>query len=230
MNSFSAGEHGGTHIDAPSHMVQGGRRLHEVALQNLIGPGVMIDISNRTLLNWDELLSVVDIEQWELQYGTIPNRAILLINTGWSAKWRDVNAFLGTYNVTNSSTFHFPGIALDTALWLVRHRNVLAVGIDTPSVDGGRGSDQFIVHRALLVADIVTLENLNYGNLEKWPPNGFLMYAIPMDIFDGSGGPLRAFSIWDDALRFTNGASNSKNMQIVLLTLGIFIIVFNNLF
>src|SRR5438034_7067679 len=44
--NFSAAEHGGTHIDAPVHFAENGRKLDEIPLTQLIGPAVKIDVSD----------------------------------------------------------------------------------------------------------------------------------------------------------------------------------------
>ena len=47
-NDFSQAEHSGTHIDAPSHFAKGKWRLGDIPVERLIGPGIVIDISERT--------------------------------------------------------------------------------------------------------------------------------------------------------------------------------------
>src|SRR5215510_2497405 len=36
--------HAGTHVDAPSHMVQGGKQIHDLALDMFIGGAVVADV------------------------------------------------------------------------------------------------------------------------------------------------------------------------------------------
>lgn len=47
MSSISAPEHGGTHLDAPRHYVQGKWSTDEIPLDRLIGPAIKIDISSK---------------------------------------------------------------------------------------------------------------------------------------------------------------------------------------
>ena len=47
-NNFAQAEHCGTHTDAPSHFAEGKWRLHEIPLERLVGPGVVINIVDRT--------------------------------------------------------------------------------------------------------------------------------------------------------------------------------------
>src|SRR5215472_16826583 len=39
--------HAGSHIDAPSHMIKGGKELHELGLNTFIGPAVVADVRHR---------------------------------------------------------------------------------------------------------------------------------------------------------------------------------------
>jgi kynurenine formamidase len=44
LNKFETADHGGTHVDAPSHFAEGKLRMHEIPMEKLIGPGVIIDV------------------------------------------------------------------------------------------------------------------------------------------------------------------------------------------
>ena len=71
---------------------------------------------------------------------------------------------------------------------LVAARGVGAVGIDTPSIDHGP-SRMFFAHRELYERNIAGLENV--ANLGALPATGATVFALPMKIRGGSGGPLR---------------------------------------
>ena len=60
------------------------------------------------------------------------------------------------------------------------------------SLDHGPSSD-FIAHRVLNGADIPGLENL--ANLERLPPSGAWVIALPMKIEGGTGGPCRIIAV-----------------------------------
>jgi len=45
--NFSAAEHGGTHMDSPIHFAEGANTTDKVPLQQLIGPGFVIDVSQQ---------------------------------------------------------------------------------------------------------------------------------------------------------------------------------------
>ena len=87
---------------------------------------------------------------------------------------------------------HFPGLHPGGARWLVRHRDIRAVGLDTASIDYGQ-STLFESHRVLGAADVPVFENV--ANLQRLPRTNFLFIGLPMKIEGGSGGPLRAIAI-----------------------------------
>jgi kynurenine formamidase len=87
---------------------------------------------------------------------------------------------------------HFPGLHSEAVAWLVRERQVKAVGIDTASIDYGQ-STKFETHVALLSQNVPVFENL--ANLHDLPDRGFHVIALPMKIAGGTGGPLRIVAV-----------------------------------
>jgi kynurenine formamidase len=189
--AFSAAEHGGTHLDAPIHFADGKTTADRVPLERLVGPLVVLDITERAAREPDSLLEVHDIDAFERSHGAIAPRTLVLVRTGWSRHWPNKKAYLGDDTPGEVSHLHFPGISAQAAEALVV-RNVAAVGIDTASVDYGPSRD-FRAHRALMAADIPAFENLT--GLDALPPRGALLVALPMKIGGGSGGPLRAIAL-----------------------------------
>lgn len=193
-NNFSMAEHGGTHLDAPVHFAAGKHAVDEIPLDSLIGPAVVVDVTDASALDADYLLKVSDIEAFESAHGRIPDNAILLVRTGFSKKWPDAAAYLGTAErgAQAVAKLHFPGIDPATARWLLQNRKVSAVGIDTASIDYGQ-STKYETHQLLYAQNIPGLENLNA--LDRLPPVGATLVALPMKIKGGSGAPLRAIAI-----------------------------------
>ena len=188
--SFASAEHGGTHLDAPIHFAEGRMTADEIPLSSLITTVSVVDVSAAAETDPDYLLSVEDLTAWEAEHGQIADGAALLVRTGWSSRWDDRTAYLGT-DLTGPEAvpeLHFPGIGPEAAQWLVDNRSVAAVGIDTPSIDYGQSSD-YRTHVILYSANIVGFENLT--NLDALPATGAGIVALPMKIVGGSGGPLR---------------------------------------
>jgi kynurenine formamidase len=187
-NDFAAAEHGGTHLDAPIHFAEGGRTADQIPLEQLIGPAVVVDVSDR--VSPDYLIGVDDLEEWEAQHGPIPDGAILLLRTSWDRFYGDRTQYLGTDATGPDAVplLHFPGLDPVAARWLVAERRIDAIGIDTPSIDYGQ-STSFASHVALYEANIPGFENVT--GLEHLPATGAFVIALPMKIAGGSGGPLR---------------------------------------
>jgi kynurenine formamidase len=187
---FSASEHGGTHLDAPIHFAEGRQHADELPLDRLIGPAVCIDVSAACLARRDYEVTAADIESWEKKHGRIGDDAIVLLHTGYGRFWPDRKKYLGTdlKGPAGVAQLSFPGLAPAAAEWLVQNRKVRAVGLDTASIDYGK-SQKFETHVVLLGRNIPVFENV--AHLDRVPPTGSQVVALPMKIKGGSGGPLR---------------------------------------
>lgn len=186
--AFASAEHGGTHLDAPIHFAEGRHTNDQIPLASLIGPAAVVDVGARA--HPDYQVTVADLLAWEAKHGRIPQGAILLLRSGWGARWPDRRTYLGTDATGPEAVkdLHFPGLHPDAARWLVEERAVDAVGIDTPSIDFGQSHD-FRSHVTLFEANVPGFENL--ANLERLPAIGAYVVGLPMKIAGGSGGPLR---------------------------------------
>jgi len=193
---IATAEHGGTHLDAPIHFHEGRDTADQVPLERLAGPAVVIDISKAAAADADCLLSATDLEAWEAEHGRIEAGVIVLVRTGWAARWPDAERYLGTARKGAEAVplLHFPGIGADAARVLVE-RGVGAVGLDTASVDRGQ-STGFMTHRILYEANIPGFENV--ADLSGLPARGAFVVALPMKIGGGSGGPLRIVAFVPD--------------------------------
>jgi kynurenine formamidase len=112
--------------------------------------------------------------------------------TGWGKRWPDRERYLGSDTPSDPKTLHFPGFSKEAADFLVMQRKIDGVGLDTPSIDYGPSQD-FIVHQIINGANLYGLENL--ANLDKLPPKGAILVALPIKIRGGTGGPVRVIAI-----------------------------------
>lgn len=186
-------EHSGTHTDAPAHFFQDRWRIGDIPLERLYGPGVVIDIKNKSTINKDAQMTVDDIQAWESQYGNIPDSSIVLMNSGSAKNYATPKIYFGYpddvgINEKNTKDLHFQGVHPDATKWLVDNRNIIGLGVDTPSTDYGQ-SKEFTTHQILGSSNVWGLENL--ANLDDLPPKGFTIFNMVYKIKEGSGAPSR---------------------------------------
>lgn len=192
--NYRAEEHGGTHFDAPIHFAQGGKTVEQISLQQLHGPGVVVNVTKQAAENRDYLVTIKDLEDWETRHGEIPDGAIVLLYTGFGNFWNDHLRYTGTLESGKEGVaeLNFPGLDPEASKWLVENRKINAIGLDTPSIDYGK-STEFKTHRILFAAGITAYENL--ANLDQLPESGSYVIALPMKIKGGSGAPLRIVAV-----------------------------------
>jgi kynurenine formamidase len=190
--SICTPEHGGTHLDAPMHFARDGLPTERIPLGNLIAPAVVIDVTTKAAADRNYRLGVDDVEAFEERHRRIEPGTIVLLRTGWSQYWPDAKKYLGDDRPGDASNLSFPSYGEGAARLLVEERKVSILGVDTASADFGQSQD-FVVHRIAAANNVSNLENLT--NLDKLPPTGALLIALPMKIEGGSGGPVRVVAL-----------------------------------
>lgn len=131
--NLKTGMHIGTHMDAPAHMIMGGKLISEYPAQKFFGRGVLIDARGRKSADV-ELLSGVDIQKGD----------IVLVCFDWSTEFGKDDYYL-----------NYPEITANFANKL-GELGVSIVGMDTPSPDRA----PYPVHKILFKHDILIIENL----------------------------------------------------------------------
>jgi len=193
-NNFRAAEHGGTHLDSPIHFAAGRMTVDQIPLEQLISPAVLIDVSEKAQATRDYQITTEDFTTWESQHEKIPDKSIVLLCTGYHRFWPDRVRYMGTdkRGQEGVAELHFPGLHPEAARWLVANRQINAIGLDTPSIDYGQ-SQLFESHQILFDKNIPAFENV--ANLDQLPVTGAMVFALPMKIKGGSGGPLRIVAL-----------------------------------
>ncbi len=196
-NRFCTAEHGGTHVDAPIHFAAGRLTVDRLPLDRLSGPACVVDVAAACAANRDDRVTAGDLQAWEARHGCLPAGAIVLLRTGFGHLWPDRALYLGTARrgAEGVAELRFPGLHPDAARWLVRERDIAAIGIDTASIDFGR-STLYESHVILNEADIPVFENV--AALDELPERGAWVIALPMKIEGGSGGPVRIAALVPD--------------------------------
>lgn len=166
------GSHAGTHLDAPSHAVEGGRTTGEVAIDELVGEALVVhlgDLPRRAVVELHELRDAVD--------GTLEAamRAIVVIDTGWGGRVGD-------------EALEHPVLAAGAASWLIDHgMHVLAVDTLSPDATWAASAGS-PVHEIVLGADHLIVERIT---ALQGLPQHVRIALLPLPI-DADGAPLRA--------------------------------------
>jgi kynurenine formamidase len=173
---------------------EGMHSVDEIPVRQLVGPGYLVDVTEKALKNPDYQILVEDLLDWEKVHGEIPQDSIVLLRTGYGKFWPDRVKYMGTSDRGKEAVknLHFPGLHPGAARWLVENRKIKAVGIDTPSIDFGQ-SENFLTHQTLFKGNVPAMENI--ASLDKLPQRDFILIALPMKIAGGSGAPTRIIAL-----------------------------------
>ncbi|MCD5348061.1 cyclase family protein [Agromyces sp. H3Y2-19a] len=167
------GSHTGTHLDAPSHTVAGGRTTGAIGLDELVGDAIVVHLGG---LAPRSHYGLADLEA--ALGAPLPDRVppIVVVDTGWARLFD-----------TDTALEH-PAMDPAAAAELVR-RGMHVLAVDTlspdPTVDGGTA---FPVHEAVLGSDRLIVENLTgLEGLAERVRIGFFPLRVDLD-----GAPVRA--------------------------------------
>lgn len=167
----------GTHMDSPAHCYASGMSIDALPIEGFIRPCRVIHVADRADESYG--VSVEDIQHHESLYGSIPAGCVVLVHTGWSARWHDPRAYHNEYR--------YPSISEAAAAYVVE-RGIVGLGIDTFSPDVP--DIGWPVHRIVLGAGLYILENLT--NLDQVPPSGAWLYVLPLKHGGAGESPVRA--------------------------------------
>ncbi len=167
VSRLCLGTHTGTHVDPPSHFIEGGAGADKLPLDAMVGPCVVRRFEERFEITADHLEGALIPE------GTTR----LLLATPSAALW-------------DSPKFHtnYTGLSLDGAEWCVR-RGVRLVGIDYLSIERVDSPTAWQTHITLLAASVVILEGLD---LRAAPEGEYTLVCLPLKLQGGDGAPARA--------------------------------------
>lgn len=165
--------HMGTHIDAPAHMVKGGKTLDQYTPDYFMGPALAIDC--RSLANSDITIDL--LKDWEASINQVD---FVLFCTGWADQW-GTEAYLTGYPVLTAEAAH----------WLV-HKKIKGVGMDSISPDP-LSSSHYPIHHLLFDRELLIIENLN--NLHLLTGLLFQFICLPLKVEQLDAAPARAMAL-----------------------------------
>lgn len=159
--------HTGTHVDAPSHFVSGGKTVDQLDLEILVGEVYVAvfpdDVASITV----DLLNKLSLSAHTRR---------LLLRTRNSRFWK-----------TKGSEFQTDFVALtaDAAQWIVDH-GIQLIGVDYLSVQ--RYDDGPETHQILLGAEVVVIEGLNLDSVSE---GIYELTCLPIKLQGIEGAPAR---------------------------------------
>ncbi len=183
LRELRISEHGGTHVNAPASFAAAGMGIEGYPAAGWVRSAVVIEGRSPAQADPDWVLDVATVLAWEAQHGPIPPAALVLLHTGWGDRWGEPAAFL---NADAAGRLHFPGIAPETARWLLAERAIAGIGTDTPGVDPGLSTD-FATNAQVLAHPGIVIECL--ANLDQLPPVGATLVIGVLPLVGGSGSP-----------------------------------------
>ena len=162
VNSITLSPHTGAHADAPMHYTKDGATSGELDLSPYLGPCRVIHC---------------------LHSGPL----VLPEHIAHAMKGVPPRVLLRTAHVASQSWASFTAVAPET-LALLATKNVVLVGIDTPSVDPG-DSQALPSHHQLLANNMRNLECLV---LDDVPEGDYELIALPLKLMRADASPVRA--------------------------------------
>ncbi|MGM7644966.1 cyclase family protein [Nocardia sp. JW2] len=168
------GSQSGTHVDAPAHLDDSLPTLDQLPLDRFVGPAWIVDarsVPAHTAIG----PALFDVD--------MPPGTVVLIATGWSARWG------------NPDYFTHPYLHPESAQLLV-DKGIRTIGIDAPSIDPSGTEDLDLrAHRILCGAHAVIAENLTaLDELSNAQAAGASIEVslFPLPLRGADGAPIRA--------------------------------------
>lgn len=155
--------HGGTHVDAPLHMLAGGETIETVGLERLVGPARVIDLTHV-----DDAITKEDLVPHAFQKG----ERIL---------------FKTKSSLTEEFIENFVFLREDGAQHLI-DCGVTLVGTDALGIE--RAQPEYTTHRPLMRNDIIIVEGLRLAHVD---PGSYWLVIAPLKLTGIDAAPARAF-------------------------------------
>lgn len=175
VERIDLGVHTGTHIDAPGHFFEGARTIDDLEATEFVWPAYVIDVRDRMTggdSDGEIVLSPADIKAYEKAHGKIRPKSMVIIQTGFDAKF-------GTPDYDAAT----PGFSAEAVQWMVDNRNIGGVGSDTYGPDATSDPD-FGATSTILENDRVAMPGIN--DVDSLSIRDDIIIASAVPLRDGS--------------------------------------------
>ncbi|MEM4522927.1 MAG: cyclase family protein [Nitrososphaeria archaeon] len=189
ISKISIYSHCGTHIDVPYHMIKNGNKLEQYSIDRFVGNAIVLNLNVGEYgeIHAKELDEALNFSGLKVNKGDF-----LIINTKWWHKYYD-----NKYDSEYLAERH-PGLFLDAAEWII-NKGFKLLGVDFMTVRHPSLAPKYTgikperVHVKLLSNDILIVEQL--VNLDKISNKKVIFAALPLNLVNLDGSPVRAFAI-----------------------------------
>jgi arylformamidase len=163
VSVINFGLHSGTHVDAPSHFIEGAAKVDSLPLEILIGEAEVVEVADHIRV----------IDESFVAANCMGGSKRILFKTRNSTFWGDTQkGFREDYVYIN-----------ENAARRLVETGIRLVGIDYLSVEQFK-SENFQTHHALLSSRVVILEGLD---LREVPSGLYELICLPLKVAGGSG-------------------------------------------
>ena len=162
IGEMSTSVHTGTHMDAPFHYDNDGKKIHELDVSLFIGPAKVVDVRGHEVIG-----------RKELEAFNLDGVSRLLLRS--------------LDRADSSFPERYPILKEDIGPFL-KEKGIHLIGTECPSVDPV-DSKHLPAHHALYQNGVYILENLVLKDVK---PGLYELIALPLSIHGGDGSPVRA--------------------------------------
>jgi len=163
--------HHGTHVDAPFHVIPGGKKLDEFPIERWVCPAHVIRIKDKTAIRPAELEN-------------------LDIRRGDALLFKTHNSISGLITKGGEKAKVWVYLSIEAAEFCVE-KKVGLIGIDYYSIELS-DDPTCLVHRKILGNDILILEAINLADV---PVGEYVLCCLPLKLKGADGAPARAVLI-----------------------------------
>lgn len=190
VEDIDTGSHTGTHLDVPSHFIEGARSIDQLSAEEFVWPAYKIDVRGMSFDN--DQVEKSDIRDYERDHGRIRPGSLVILQTGaeeffglgGDGDMRVVDADGNAQNIDDLFDFENAGFSGAAIQWMFDNRDIAGVGADAYGPDAAT-DENFDATFTTLANDGVALVAI--ANLDSVSVRGDVIMAPAPSLTEGSG-------------------------------------------